>query len=1720
MKRQIASLVAMALAATGGIAVAAHAAPQPAQPPTRQTATASPVVDSTQHKPIDEARRVMVLLKTQPTGKGDKAKGLAAVDRVIARWKDEPGFAVDRKFGMLVRGFSATIPQSRIVDLAADPDVASVKPVAVYYPTMQTAGQLTHSVQARNDLGVDGRGLVVSIIDTGIDIKHRDMRLDTGVTGRLDPAKGFTAKVPYGWNFADNNADVKDTGSQHGMHVAGIVAANGGADADVFTNGRIRGIAPNAQLLAMKVFSNDPKHAGAYEDDIIAAIEDSVARGANVINMSLGSANGTNESAVGEGRAIANAQKAGVQVIVAAGNDAINGSAAAGLDDALDMLDDGTLGSPASTTEALAVASVNNSQSIASRADIEAGGEKTSVGFQLQSGTIDGKAHLLVDGGLGRPEDIPATAKGNYVLIERGEISFTEKFINAINKGATGVLIFNNAAEGESFLSMAGLEKITIPGGFLYRSVGQMLKEKIAAGEVRITLTSEPKAVPIAAQMTPSTFTSWGATPELDFKPQLAGIGGQVYSTLNDNKYGEMSGTSMATPHVAGAFALGLQEFAKRFPDVSPAERNTLLRTALSNTATVLTHDDGVPFAPRQVGAGLIQTKEALTTDVFATVDGVPNVALRELKGAKKFTVTLTNRGKVDRKFSVSNTCSVKESQDPKANTTSCTTDDKIAAASSSVTVPANGTATVDFTVTPASGKDHWIQGWATFASSDKNQPSLSMPYLGFAGDWNAEPIIDAPRSTGKSVLDAVLGGKQRTQTALMGNYPLVGAVPTTWFSPNGDGAYDEVFPQLSMLRSAADLQFEVLRDGKVVATLRSDRDVQRPTFATTAGSSGSVSYVGSDQKWDGKVYDPKTDSFVDAPDGKYTYRVKARLGDKFAWQTLDLPFTIDRVAPTIQSLTHVANPDGSLTYTLKVSDSASGIFWKALVATDGATQKQFEKTIDEKTGTVTFTVPGDKVREGNYVEVIVVDNAGNRTQKIDFQGRESVQLLHGWLYNRWVNSDQYNVDTRDSFVVDGKVQLTVVATPSVASATVNGMKVELTDGRGTVLVPVKQGRNEFTLVGLAADGSEVGKSTAWLGVDDVAPKLEFTKVPLNDQGDLVPDANGKVRIEGRVTDEFSSASDKSLLMVDQAIDPVAIKADGTFVYETTVGKDQLAVSLAALDHFPDGLNVVTKSWPIAGRVTPASDLSIRFDDPRLNSPIKADQFGRASYVVDPNYQNLTITGETAVLHLVGTFNSRPGKFLVNGKEVTVDKNLRFDVPVTLKGGITNVGYEVLDGNGKRAVMSSWKFFFDRTMPGYEMVTTPAIDADGAIYLRDKEQKIDVKGAVWDSEFGYTLDINGNTVKNFSSLRDPGAKQNRRDYATTVAGKGGEMMRVSLFDDMGNGFERGIPLVYDEGAPTVKITGVSDGQTVDGKQVITVRATDPNLKSLTVMVDGKKYAGKVIATKMHPDAYLVSYLNGQADKKDAKTPGDTKPEVELTVEVTGLKAGMHTVEGVAMDKAGYQAVSSVTFTVDATAPVINGPDRLSVNPDADVLAQIRKAYTVTDDVDKNLQVSADISTLVPDKAVTLRLTVMDSSGKVTHRDVTVTLERPLTTLTGECGTFTARFAKGDSISITCAKQADGTTIVTVKNKAMAIGGTLVIKATGSPVYLLDEQGKVVSRVAATSGKGTITLQSSSQATYRIGDVKKDKKVSDDKQPSKPTTPTTPSKPKMLPNTGN
>jgi subtilisin family serine protease len=210
-------------------------------------------------------------------------------DRLQARIPSQ----ITREFQTLFSGAAATVDSSLIDDIRRLPNVAAV------HDDFEVRASLTESVPmigattVASTYGVTGAGVVVAVIDTGIDYTHPD----------LGGCFGAGCKVVGGYDFIHNDSDPGDDHG-HGTHVAGIIAANG----------TLKGVAPGATLLAYKVLD---QYGDGYSSDIIAALEQAVSDGAQVANLSLGG-QGFPEDPLSQ--AVDNATAAGMLSVTGAGN--------------------------------------------------------------------------------------------------------------------------------------------------------------------------------------------------------------------------------------------------------------------------------------------------------------------------------------------------------------------------------------------------------------------------------------------------------------------------------------------------------------------------------------------------------------------------------------------------------------------------------------------------------------------------------------------------------------------------------------------------------------------------------------------------------------------------------------------------------------------------------------------------------------------------------------------------------------------------------------------------------------------------------------------------------------------------------------------------------------------------------------------------------------------------------------------------------------------------------------------------------------------------------------------------------------------------------------------------------------------------------------------------------------------------------------------------------
>ncbi len=983
-----------------------------------------------------EKVRVIVELKNKPTIDFAQAKGVKyseldeatkeSLESAALKQQDEVVSQLNVKklninvlenFTTVVNGFSAEVEYGNIKFIKNLENVAEVYIAHEYKrpetkPEMLYSKELVEAQKAWDEYGYKGEGMIVGVIDTGIDPEHRDMILseeteeeltaeEVAAIAKENGLKGkyYTEKVPYAYNYMDDNDTILDLGkeaSMHGMHVSGTVGANGDEE-----NGGLKGVAPEAQILGLKVFGNDPEMPSTFSDIYVKAIDDAIKLGVDVINMSLGSTAGFVLPDDPEQKAVQKAVENGVMMAISAGNSAHFGN---GWDNPKASNPDiGVSGSPGISYDSLQVASYENQFMDLDAITANIGDASKKYPFLSASSAhpndIEQKSFEVVYANLGSQEDVAALdLEGKYALIQRGTYGFTEKALNAQAKGAAGVIIFNNA---DGYVNMATDPAIKIPQLFMLKTDGLELKAALDAGEAvtlefngDVTKASNPAATKM------SDFTSWGLTPNLDFKPEITAPGGQILSTFQDDKYGMMSGTSMAAPHVAGGSALVLERVDSEF-GVTGLERVKVAKNILMNTGAPVV-DKGtingmfefnIPYSPRRQGAGLMQLHSALSTPVVVAekTTGEAKVALREVGDKVTFTLKAKNYSDV----AVSYNVGVNVQTDLSLfDVLGYAADELEAQPLEDVTVKVNGEdsavvelaageekeITVDMDLTDAKvltrnaggyiaaeevfNNGYFVEGYVTLTDTADTYPELTVPYVGFNGEWGQAPIVDAAQWE-TDTFYGMTGLLDENYNFLGYDYFADDIKPEYMaFSPNGDGSQDKVIPLVSFLRNAKKVEFNVLdKDGKKIRTLRTENNVRKNYY--DGGRSANYS-LNPARAWDG-VADLKN-----VAEGDYFIEVRAVVDYPGAeWQSYKYPVKVDVTAPTVEAVYDAETKKLTLTNTAD-NENGSGLAYVDVLV-DG------ESVLDAPlSGDGTYDL--GSIPETSYVDVVAVDYAGNFT--------------------------------------------------------------------------------------------------------------------------------------------------------------------------------------------------------------------------------------------------------------------------------------------------------------------------------------------------------------------------------------------------------------------------------------------------------------------------------------------------------------------------------------------------------------------------------------------------------------------------------------------------------------------------------------------------------------------------------------------------------------------
>ena len=443
--------------------------------------------------------------------------------------------------------------------------------------------------------GIDGTGIKIAVIDTGVDFNHPDLF-----------GWGPDGKVVGGYNFIQEDEPPLDTNG-HGTQVAGVIAADGQAI----------GMAPKAKILAYKV-SEDGE--GVSAELITKAIEKAIEDGANIINISLG----VNKTNAKIDRAINFALEKEIFVVTAAGNDGPGFK---------------TIGSPGRNFGSVTVGATYNNLTSSLVATLEVDKKPYTVipmvGSTKLEDPIIGK---IIFGGFGKIENLKEIDVKNAILIvERGSnvegelLYFSIKENNAANAGAKAMIVYNNKPGiflGELIHEfMEPGYKPQIPVVSIDRKEGLEIIESIKNGnEANMHLFYNPDFV--------AHFSSRGPVSPFYLKPDIVAPGAYINSTQNNAGYNFTSGTSYAAPHVSGAAALLLQ----KYPELHHHEIKSLLLTTVEPVSDAY----GQEFSVHEAGAGRLDIGNAYGAKlIILPPNFVINVSSDDLIAEKQFEIKL-----------------------------------------------------------------------------------------------------------------------------------------------------------------------------------------------------------------------------------------------------------------------------------------------------------------------------------------------------------------------------------------------------------------------------------------------------------------------------------------------------------------------------------------------------------------------------------------------------------------------------------------------------------------------------------------------------------------------------------------------------------------------------------------------------------------------------------------------------------------------------------------------------------------------------------------------------------------------------------------------------------------------------------------------------------------------------------------------------------------------
>ncbi|WP_024407983.1 S8 family serine peptidase [Streptococcus suis] len=1361
---------------------------------------------------------------------------------VLDKLKKIDGVKIVHEYKEVLTGASVEAGREGLPDIKAIAELTSLEESRRIRPTLHTAKELVGALKASSKYQTDGRGMVIAVIDSGLDIKHKDMRLDEGVVPKIkditpSTTGTYTLKVPHGYNYVSGNDNLyDDTHEPHGMHIAGTLAGNA-TDEEVASKQGIDGIAPNAQLLVYKIFSNDPKNYKAEtEDAAYAAIEDAIKHGADVISLSVG----YYDSGLPGNAYYTIAKRAaekGIIITAAIGNAGASSSDTSfdlHTNNALGAVDTATTVGVAATPAVIAVGSARNTHLV--QREFMLNGQSFGY-YPIGYTTLTEGKYEFVDAGNGRWEEVQGLdLAGKVAIIKKDKFDLKDAVRNLKFKDVAGIIVINTdqgwnkdyyrthqlLVDDKTLLSYSSIWGISLSG-----EDGRRLLEVAnqSQGNTGLVLRPTIGMKKLIEVPTVSGFSSWGPTVNLELKPEIVAPGEDVYATLNDNRYGSMSGTSMASPIVAGASALLLPRIRQMTPPEGMT-RMDLLRIILMNTATPLvdvldSSGHALENSPRQQGAGLLQIDRAFETDVILHHRLKGGVELKEIGRETEFEVTLENLGNQQRSFAIS-AGKVLTSQDVPVDRIgrSGKVVKEIHAAEikgsslhlseQSIQLGPKEKKTIRLKLDAGEAKDQFAEGFIYFKSLTEGQSDISIPYFGFVGDWSKERIVDAPAwETGSKLkLTSVLSSYKHNKSGryielgrekIQDNQSPLNPDNIAIQNQHSDSQIGNAFVRFALLRDITNYDLDIVKeateDAPVLRRIDTGTMLSRVRYVDYFESLSEYSKLRTPielHRWDGKVYDASKDENIPAPEGQYFFRLRVKNKENGAYQYTYLPVKIDNQKPEIVAIdinrltSHrelvVTAKDNNKVWEVRANLNGEDLFVEKVVDDAGQLHyhlKEVELPLDAK----------------NHLRVEVMDIAGNvvAVEKdlvapvIQFKNLEDLMAV------------------RSKKAVEIKANVSAQVFNVQANLDAQAVNYSLENGQLSLQIPEQSdGRHNFELILKDKDGKLIYTKTLNYLVDNEKPTIDLDIE--KDEEVIQIGKNGRFTLKGKVSDNVSLPKNIKLYCSNLDIGKgelkiIDVKEDGSFEQDFFKSDFPRAIMLTAVDEKGNKLK----------------DLRINTSPESLDEEEETEvPITVNNWLIDPIRFNKESLGRELDSGLVDFKKQEDGTYLftfeieaeteqahsvrINGGEKRYFEDGKLTYPVTLieEGNVVDIS--VYNEADELTYTKKYQMLVDTENPVLQLenevlpLERQVVDSEededeenqyAGVLLADADGHLTLTGSAKDNGIYWSLKINEDFVARGGFWRQYGNNEKAFRYELHSL-KDGDTVKLDLSDSFGN----------------------------------------------------------------------------------------------------------------------------------------------------------------------------------------------------------------------------------------------------------------------------------------------------------------------------------------------